>query len=445
MNIFIVGLGYVGSVVAAGLSQTGYSITGVDIDPEKLENLRCNQSNLDEPGLQDLITQGLKNNNLRFCHPSEISTISNAIVFICVGTPANGDGHVNLSYVADALAWIKEKARPPIIIVMKSTVPPGTGSYIMQTFLINGLKECAYIMNPEFLREGQALHDWFHPDRTVIGSSSEQAVKQLCELYKGIEAPVVTTDVTTAEIIKYSANAFLATRISFINGIARLCDGLGANIDLVTRGIGMDKRIGSSYLRAGIGYGGACLPKDIQALKTTFEDNRISSDLFKAVIEINKQQPLLAVDKLRVMLGGLKGKRVTVLGLAFKPGIYDIRQSPSLDIIKLLCQNQAEVHIYGPSVMKAVKYLPPEVKYHLSALKALTGAQGAILATEWEEFLKMDWQQAKTLMKEPWAVVDGRNCLNPSHLAQLGFKYAGFGRPTVKRDQEISKRNENRY
>ena len=364
MNITVIGLGYVGSVVAAGLAHAGHTVTGVDIDLNKISTFQNNHINSLEPGLSKLVTEAVGDNRLKFQHVSDIGAIIDPVIIICVGTPTRTDGAADLSQVLNTIDWIKQKAQVPVTIVMKSTVPPGTGNHIVQNYLKEAPAKYDYVMNPEFLREGQTLQDWFQPDRIVLGSNSEAAIETMLELYRDINAPVITTNITTAEMIKYSANAFLATKISFINKIAELCEGVGADIDVVSRGIGIDKRIGPDCLKAGIGYGGSCFPKDINALKDIFDKREIRYGLLKAVVDINNKQRLRVVRKLKSLTGDLKGKKIAVLGLAFKPGTDDIREAPALTIIDLLYTHGAVVQTYDPLAMpNAARRLPSKVKF----------------------------------------------------------------------------------
>jgi UDPglucose 6-dehydrogenase len=429
MNVMVVGLGYVGSVVAAGLAGAGHQVIGVDINQTKINEYRNNGAGISEPELTTIITTSLQKKTLRFFHTSEIDVITESIIFVCVGTPTKADNSVDLSQVFSTIEWIKQKASHPTTIVMKSTVPPGTGESIVKNKLSGCSNQLSYVMNPEFLSEGQALKDWLFPDRTVVGSNSKAALEQMHELYRDIPAPFIDTDITTAEMIKYSANAFLATKISFINKIAKLCEGVGANVDTVALGIGLDKRIGVSFLHAGLGYGGSCFPKDVKALENIFDKKEIHYGLLHAVIDINNKQRVQAVNKLRSVLGDLKGQRVAVLGLAFKPGTDDIRDAPSLDIIKMLSSEGAIITAYDPVANhNAASLLSRHVQICHNALEALNSARGVIIATEWSEFLTLDWSHVKTIMQAPYAVIDGRNCLSPSLLIGFGFRYIGFGR-----------------
>jgi len=430
MKIIVLGLGYVGSVAAAGLAKSGYEVIGIDTDQEKVNAFASGKINIFEPGLSELINQGLREGRLNFLHFSEVREINASIVMVCVGTPSRSDGAANLSQVKKAIQWIMKKAASPVTIVMKSTVPPGTGERLYAQYLADLPGQFQYVSNPEFLREGQALHDWFYPDRIVIGGRNKEAVEQVCSLYSTIKAPVLVTDITSAELIKYAANAFLATKISFINEVASLCECLGADIDAVAKGIGLDPRIGSGFLKAGIGYGGSCFPKDVRALDFLSTVNGHNFELLKATITVNNRQRILPVHKLRNLLDQLTGRQIAVLGLAFKPGTDDVREAPAQDIIRLLLDEGASVCAYDPLAMDKAANLfhGTEVKLCKAMNEALNGAQAAVIATEWEEFINFDWPAAKKLMREPYVIIDGRNCLNPTLLTKNGFIHAGVGR-----------------
>jgi UDPglucose 6-dehydrogenase len=433
MRVMVVGLGYVGAVAAAGLAKAGHEVTGVDIDRTRLAKFNSGHVDVSEPGLTELFIEMLKTRRLKCIHPDELNDVDQQIFLVCTGTPADVEGKVDLSQVLAAVKWIVSKTTGSITLIMKSTVPPGTGEIIIREYLSDTRAECHYVMNPEFLSEGQALKGWFNPDRIVIGGDNDEAIRKTRELYKDISAPFVITSITTAEIIKYAANAFLATKISFINEIAKLCERVGGDIEKVSEGIGLDKRIGPSFLKAGVGYGGSCFPKDTRALDVMCLEKGLNCELLRAVIEVNNKQRLLAVYKLKNSLGSLKGKTVAILGLAFKPGTDDIRDAPALDIIRLLCKEKAIVQVYDPQAMSTARSeLPGEVCYCDSTMSAVRNANAVIVVTEWDEFIKLDWNTAKTIMKEPYAVVDGRNCLAGSLMRELGFRYEGFGRLLLK-------------
>ncbi|QIA28189.1 UDP-glucose/GDP-mannose dehydrogenase family protein [Thermaerobacter sp. PB12/4term] len=445
VHITVLGLGYVGAVAAAALARDGHHVLGVDVDPGKVNRFRQGEVPFHEPGLDNLVREGVSSGRLRFALASEVESGQlGDLVLVAVGTPSRPTGAADLSQVEAAMAWVVERAgssdggavaggpgaaavstRP--IVVMKSTVPPGTGRRLSRRFLEPaGL---AYVSNPEFLREGSAVHDWFHPDRIVIGSESAEAAARVRALYEDYGAPVLATDITTAEMVKYGANAFLATKISFINELANMCDRVGADVEEVARGIGLDPRIGSQFLRAGLGYGGSCFPKDVAALDHLARVYDYPFELLRAVIAVNARQRLLPLYALREAFGSLAGVRVTVLGLAFKPRTDDVREAPALDLIPLLVEEGAEVRAADPqAVERARPLLPAAVHLTPSALEALEGAQAVVLATEWDEFVRLDWEEAARRMAEPRLVFDGRNALDPERMAALGFRYRGVGR-----------------
>lgn len=428
MKVLVIGLGYVGSVQAAALAERGHKVTGVDIDLDKVNSLRNGSIPIYEPGLPELIKAGLQKERLTFLHLSEVKDFSFPAIFIAVGTPPSPfNGSADLSQVQSAILWIKENVQNDAVIVMKSTVPPGTGQCLISKYLKES--SFSYVSNPEFLREGQAVYDWYHPDRIVIGCQHREIGKVISSLYDGIEAPVLITDITSAELIKYASNAFLATKISFINEIANLCELVGADIELVSEGIGLDSRIGKSFLKAGIGYGGSCFPKDVRALDYFSSMNGYSFELLKSVISVNNRQRSLPVKKLKEALGDLSGKKVAVLGLAFKPNTDDVREAPAIDIINMLLNEGCEVRAYDPvAIGNAKKVLPSEVKFSKDLFGALEGAQGAILSTEWEEFLNIDWRNISSIMDPPRLIIDGRNALQQKVIQKYGIKYIGIGR-----------------
>jgi len=427
MNITVIGLGYVGAVAAAALSKAGHDVLGLDVDKRKVSSFQTGICPFYEPELSELISKGLAAGRIRFNHLDKVSGALGKIILIAVGTPTQAYGGTDLSQVYSSIHWIKEHSPGKAVILMKSTVPPGTGIRLMNEEL--GDTKLSYVFNPEFLREGRAVHDWFHPDRIVIGGKDEEAVKLVRNMYEGIEAPVLVTDITSAEMIKYAANAFLPTKISFINEIASLCDRVGANIDDVSRGVGLDTRIGSSFLQAGLGYGGSCFPKDTRALEFLSSVKGFNSELLRAVINVNNRQRLLPIQALQENFETLKGVKVAVLGLAFKPNTDDVREAPGLDIVRLLVELGADVRAYDPKAMENVRpLLPEEVAFSNSALDALKGAQAMILVTEWQEFIDLSWEQVLHVMSEPHFVFDGRNALDPDKLRKLGFEYRGIGR-----------------
>ena len=427
MKVSVVGLGYVGSVAAAGLASAGHDVLGVDIDPRKIDTYRRGHVPFYEPGLSDLIGAGLRHENLRFLHTTEILEPLGDAIIIATGTPSRDTGGADLSYVRGALSWIKERQPDGGLVIVKSTVPPGTGVSLAGSILADAPFE--YTSNPEFLREGQAITDWFEPDRIVVGTNDQRIVPLVKELYRGIEAPFLVTDVTSAEMIKYAANGFLATKVSFINEIAALCDRLGATIDDVARGLALDPRIGSSFLRAGVGYGGSCFPKDTRALGDLAIQNGHDFDLLRSVINVNNRQRLLPMRALREQFGQLYGIRVGILGLAFKPNTDDVRESPSIPLIRALIQEGAMVKAYDPRASAAARDLLPEsVKLEDTPTMCAEGTEALVLMTEWEEIVEADWEAIASACKQPSFLFDGRNALDPERMQELGFHYRGVGR-----------------
>ncbi|MDO8750882.1 MAG: UDP-glucose/GDP-mannose dehydrogenase family protein [Dehalococcoidia bacterium] len=425
MKISVHGLGHVGLVAAAALAAQGHQVLGLDIDRAVVGTLNKGHVVYFEPGLKEMVVEGLASGRLRFAHLDDVKESPSEMAMVCVGTPSLNNGGANLSYVRSAIRWIIAHEPRVDTVVMKSTVPPGTGRSLATTMLQG--TDIDYVSNSEFLREGHAVQDWFHPDRIVAGATSPEALKRIKKLYQGIEAPYVETDVTSAEMIKYASNAFLATKIAFVNEIANLCERMGATIDDVSLGIGMDPRIGPAMLRAGLGYGGSCFPKDVRALDFQSTANGHSFELLRSVITVNNRQRLLPLLSLKETFGSLQGVPVAVLGLSFKPDTDDTRDAPALDLIPLLVEEGAEVRAYDPAA-KAQGILPPETKVCHDAYEALKGSRALVLCTEWDEFVRLDWAEIAKAMEPPRLVFDGRNALDPGLLTSLGFDYRGVGR-----------------
>jgi UDPglucose 6-dehydrogenase len=427
MRVTVVGLGYVGSVATAALTHSGHNVLGVDIAEARVLSLREGKSAGYEPRLGELLKEGLEGGRLEFRCLEEVERDLGEVVVIAVGTPSLPTGGADLSQVRAAMRWVVAHASPRTTVVMKSTVPPGTGRRLAsQEVKRHGLR---YVANPEFLRQGQAVHDWLHPDRIIIGTEDPASTGQALALYRGIEAPVVVTDITTAEMIKYAANAFLATKIAFINEVANLSERLGASIDDVAQGIALDPRIGASYLRAGLGYGGSCFPKDVRALDFLSTAVGEPLELLRAVITVNNRQRYLPVEALHQAFGDLQGVPVAVLGLAFKPHTDDVREAPALDIISWLAEEGAQVRAYDPVAMPGARaLLPSSVVFCREPLEALTGARAGILVTEWPELVELDWEAAARVMAPPRFIFDGRNALDPKRLGELGIRYYGVAR-----------------
>jgi len=426
MNLIVIGAGYVGLVAACCLANSGHQVTCVEANEARLKLLNQGLSPIREKGIAQLLKQGLSSSKLSFV-PSLPKPLQADIVMITVGTPSLPSGAADLSCIYDIATGLKDAAQHPLILTMKSTVPPGTGVKLMQRYFKD--TSIAYVSNPEFLREGQAIWDWYHPSRIIIGADDKQAAHKLRQLYSDITAPLIITDITSAETIKYAANAFLVTKISFINEIANLCEAIDANIDDVAKGIGLDPRIGPDFLRAGLGYGGSCFPKDARAIDFSALNKGYDFRLLKATIEVNTRQRILAVHKLKQLLGSLEGKEIALLGLAFKPDTDDTREAPSLDIAYLLCEEGARLRVYDPTAMENARpFLPSNIIFAPDIYSATAGANAVVLVTEWQEFIQADWATIKRKMKQPYVLFDGRNALAQDKLRSLGFKYVGVGR-----------------
>ena len=434
MKISVIGLGYVGSVAAAALAKSGHDVLAIDVDSEKVDTYRRGEVPIYEPGLSDVIITAIKDGNLRFHVANEVSESLGDIVMVATGTPTGEGGAADLSQVRSALEWTKARQPTGGVIVMKSTVPPGTGIRLGETILRG--TSFQYVSNPEFLREGQAVDDWFNPERIVIGGSDREAIDSAKALYDGIEAPYVVTDVTSAEMIKYSANAFLATKISFINEIAALCDRLGATIDDVAEGISLDSRIGSSFLNAGVGYGGSCFPKDVRALDHLALTNDHNFELLRSVITVNNRQRHLPLYALRARFAKLDGLCVGVLGVAFKPNTDDTRESPAIDLIRALIDEGAIVRSCDPrATLDSHQALSSAARHFDDPYSCASGAQALVLMTEWPEIVNADWLEMARCTKPPRFLFDGRNALDSMKMRDYGFEYNGVGRSAARASQ----------
>ena len=402
MKITVVGLGYVGTVAAAGLSEAGHHVVGIDIDPHRVETLAAGRVPIYEPGLQPKIARGLRDGSLRFLHRDHFAESPGDVALVATGTPPTHGGAADLRQVRAAVAWLKSVASENLTVVMKSTVPPGAGRRLLD-FELKGTG-IRYAANPEFLREGRAVEDWAAPDRIVVGiEPGDDATADLVRrMHAGIDAPYLVTDITSAEMVKYASNAFLATRISFINEIASLCGSIGASIDDVSAGLAMDSRTGSR-IHAGVGYGGSCFPKDVRALDHLALTSGVEVDLLRSVINTNNRQRLLPLHALRQRFGGgLAGLRVGVLGLAFKPETDDVRDAPSLDLVRALVDEGVEVRAFDPRAMdNARAALPPEARLVPSVADAADRAQALVLLTEWPEIVDSDWRLVARCMIPP--------------------------------------------
>jgi len=422
--IAVIGTGYVGLVTAAGFAERGSEVWCVDIDAPKIERLQRGEVPIYEPGLGELLAR----NSARLHFSTELSgALEQArLLFVAVGTPPTGSGDADLSAVYDVVGAIPPSRQHAL--VMKSTVPCGTGASIKRYFGSAGKAELGYVSCPEFLKEGSAVHDFLHPDRVVVGDDGDWAGDAVVELYAGFDAPLVRTDVASAEMIKLAANAFLATKISFINEIANVCEEMGADVVEVARGMGLDARIGPKFLQAGLGYGGSCFSKDVSALKLLAANSGYHFQLLNAVIEVNELQKRRIVKKIERHLGSLAGRRIALLGLAFKPNTDDMRGASSIVLAARLQAEGAHVSAYDPIAESEARVLMPELEYASSALDAASGADAVVLVTEWQELLDVDFSELAAVMSGD-VVIDGRNALDPHAVRSAGLRYEGIGRP----------------
>ncbi len=426
MEIAVVGTGYVGLVVGACLADLGNRVICVDVDEKKIEMLKRGESPIYEPGLDELLERNIGKQRLSFTTDIERAVKESSIIFIAVGTPQGKNGKADLKYVKQAAESIGKAMNGEKIIVNKSTVPIGTGKMVEKIIGQHFKGKFHVVSNPEFLREGSAINDFLQPDRIVIGNSDKKAAKKMEELYRPLNAKILFTDVESAELIKYASNAFLATKISFINEIAKLCDKVKADVQMVAKGVGLDKRIGPYFLRAGCGWGGSCFPKDVSALIEIGKQFGVEFLIPKAAEEVNKQQKFLPVKKAEKLLGSLKGKTITVLGLAFKPGTDDMREAPSIEIIRELLKKGAKVNAFDPIAEKEARKIFPSINYFDSVYSALEDSDAVLLITEWNEFKEMDFENVKKTMNKP-IIIDGRNIYDRKTLEKAGFKYEGIG------------------
>lgn len=432
MHIAVIGTGYVGLVTGACFAEFGVDVICVDVDEEKISQLTKGVMPIYEPGLEHLVAKNTQAGRLTFTTDVSHAVQQSLVIFLAVGTPPKPDGSPDLSFVEAAAGSIAEHMNDYKVVVTKSTVPIGTGEHIRE--LINERKKTkanfGVVSNPEFLREGAAINDFMRPDRVVIGSRDEEAIAIMKDLYRPlylIEAPFVITSLEAAELTKYAANAFLATKVSFINEIANLCDKIGCDVHDVARAIGMDKRIGSKFLHPGPGFGGSCFPKDTRALASVARHYDCSSRIVDAVIEVNHQQAEQMLIKIRKLVGSLKGKTIAVLGLAFKPETDDMREAPAVGIIKSLIDDGANVRAYDPVAKSEAMKILPDIVYADDEYAAVTAADALVFVTEWNQFRALDMVRIRDLMKSP-KVADLRNIYEPEDMREMGFEYVGVGR-----------------
>jgi len=423
-RLTVIGAGYVGLVTAACLASLGNQVTVMDVDAEKVAGLRRGEIPIWEPGLTELIAE--HDARLHFTADPHEAYDAGELIFICVDTPPSYSGDADLSRIWAVIQNLPPEDGPRILIT-KSTVPVGTGAALEAELARRGHDHIRYCSNPEFLREGSAIQDFLHPDRVVVGAEDPEVCARVSSLYEPLGAPIICTTVASAEMIKYASNAFLATKISFINEIANVCEATGADVRTVAHGMGLDHRIGPHFLQAGIGYGGSCFPKDVSALKQLAGNSGYHFQLLTAVIEVNELQKRRVIGKLKKHLGdALRGRRIALLGLSFKPHTDDIREASSIVLAGRLLAEGAEVTAYDPVAMPAIRALLPSLRFAESGLATLEGADACVLVTEWPELVALDWPEALRRMRRP-LVVDGRNALDAEALAGLGFIYEGVG------------------
>ncbi|GJL95675.1 MAG: UDP-glucose 6-dehydrogenase [Hyphococcus sp.] len=433
MRVTMIGTGYVGLVSGACFADFGHEVVCVDKDETKIEKLEAGVMPIYEPGLEALVAENVKAGRLSFS--TDLTSVPNAdAVFIAVGTPSRrGDGFADLSYVYNASEEIARVLEGYTVVVTKSTVPVGTGTEVEQIIKkTNAGAEFSVVSNPEFLREGAAIQDFKRPDRVVVGAEDDRAIKVMRELYRPLyinETPIVFTNRSTSELIKYAANAFLATKITFINEVADLCEKVGANVQEVAKGIGLDGRIGSKFLHAGPGYGGSCFPKDTLALVRTAQSVNAPARIVETVVEVNDARKKQMADRVIAACGGsIEGKTIGVLGLTFKPNTDDMRDSPAIDIVSALQSAGAKISAYDPAGVEEAKLVLNDVDYVEGPYQALEGADAVVIITEWDEFRALDLERVKSLMKAP-IMVDLRNIYRPAEMAEHGFEYSSIGRP----------------
>ncbi len=437
MNVAVIGSGYVGLVTGTCLAEIGHCVICIDNDEKKIETLRKGEMPIYEPRLEKLVKKNMDKERLSFSTSIKEGVSRAKVIFIAVGTPPKENGEADLSSVEKVCSQIARSMKEYRLIVEKSTVPVQTGQWIKRLFRVNNsFSDFDIASNPEFLREGTAVDDFLNPDRIVIGVETERAASILKELYLPIinresrgsdSVPLMITDLETAELIKHASNSFLTTKISFINAVADICEKTGADIEKVAEGMGYDPRIGASFLKAGIGFGGFCFPKDLQAFIRIAEKLNYDFALLKEVEKINKNRPKILLDKIEKALGTVEGKTIGILGLAFKPNTDDIRLAPSIEIIRLLQKEKVQIKVYDPVAMDKAKEILSNVEYGRDPYQVARGSNALVIITEWEEFQRIDLERIKDLMVNP-VIVDGRNIYEPQKMKELGFIYESIGR-----------------
>jgi len=429
MNISIIGSGYVGLVTGACFADLGNKVICADNDAKKISNLKKSIMPIYEPGLEEMVISNVKKKRLKFTTSIKEAVKESEVIFISVGTPSKDNGEADLTGIENVAHNIAINMTGYRLIVEKSTVPVETGQWVkhtIQTYIRRKVK-FDVASNPEFLREGQGINDFMHPDRIVIGVESHKARDILVSLYKPLNAPLVITDIKSAELIKHASNSFLACKISFINAISRICDRVGADVVEVACGMGLDKRIGRDFLSAGLGYGGSCFPKDLDAFISISEKLGYKFQLLEAAREINQEQKAFFLNKIKDILWIIKDKTIGILGLSFKPNTDDLRNAPSIDIIKALQAEGAKIRVYDPQAMKKAKGILNNVKFCKDPYDASQHCDCLLVITEWDEFKELDFTKIKKLLKRP-IIIDGRNIYEARRMEKLGFTYVGIGR-----------------
>jgi len=428
-QICVIGVGYVGLVTAACFSDLGNRVVALVIMEEKIAGLRRGEMPIYEPGLKELVERNVRSGRLSFTTSYEEGLYGAEFVFIAVGTPSGVDGEADLRYVAAAAETVAKTMTTPLVIVNKSTVPVGTGDWVADIIRRHQTHPIPFsvVSCPEFLREGSAIQDFMQPHRTVLGSLDPDAAEKVAQLHLTLRAPIVITDLRTAEMIKYASNAFLATKISFINEIANICEALGADVKEVAVGMGYDKRIGSMFLDACLGYGGSCFPKDVKALAFMAAEKGRHPQLLNAVMEINSDRRRMAASRIQEMIGDMTGKTVGLLGLSFKPNTDDMRDAPSIDIAQALTAAGARVRATDPVAMEVAAPLMPNVEMCDDVYEMARECDALMVITEWNEYKQLDLARLKDLMRQP-VIFDGRNIYDPAVMKRLGFDYQAMGR-----------------
>jgi UDPglucose 6-dehydrogenase len=428
-QICVVGVGYVGLVTGACFSDLGNRVVALDVDEKRVENLKKGIMPIYEPGLEELVRRNVQSGRLSFTTSYKEALDGVEYAFIAVGTPSAANGEADLQYVAAAARSIAENMTGPLVIINKSTVPIGTGDWVadMVKAAQPGPITFSVVSCPEFLREGSAIGDFMNPHRTVIGSLDHDAAEKVARLHLPLRAPIVITDLRTAEMIKYASNAFLATKISFMNELADLCERVGADVKEVAAGMGYDARIGRHFLEAGLGWGGSCFPKDVKALAFMAEENGLNPRILNSVTTVNYDRRREAVKYVEQMVGSLKGRTIGLFGLAFKPNTDDMREAASIDIVQYLLDAGAKVRAYDPVAMDVARGLLPAVEMFDDPYEMARGCEAVMVVTEWNEFKQLDLEKLKSLLKKP-VIFDGRNIYDPAVMKAMGFTYRGMGR-----------------